>query len=208
MTKFPAASRQRGPPTGKTTRFRSCSGERRAGFGCYNDVAISPRSRFWVSFLAPFALIAIAGAILLAALRESTEPLTPESLEAAEALWRANGPRSYRLDVEIGGAQEGRHDIRVREGRVEAMTTDGRPVPESAWDHWSVEGMFRQLRQELAMARDPRKPHGAADPASILLRVRFDRDLGAPRYFLRHVSGRATGAWWRILALEPSAHPQ
>lgn len=172
---------------------------------CYNDGAISTRSRFWASFLAPFALIAIAGAILLAALREPSEPLTLGALEAAEGRWRDRGPRDYLLAVEIGGSQEGRHEVRVREGRVEAMTTGERPVPESAWEYWSVEGMFRQLRQELALARDPRKAHGAADPATVTLRIRFDADLGAPRYFLRHVSGRATGIWWKILTLEPIA---
>jgi hypothetical protein len=144
----------------------------------------------------------------LTLLRKPSEPLTLEALEAAEARWRERGPKSYLLQVEIGGAQEGLHDARVRDGRVEAMTTGGRPVPETAWEYWSVEGMFRQLRQELSLALDPRKPHGAADPAAVTLRVRFDPDLGAPRYFLRHVSGRATGTWWEIRSLEPAGPPR
>ena len=151
----------------------------------------------------PFAFVATAALVAFVALRRPSEPLTEQALRAAEARWRERGPTNYDLALEIGGGQEGAHEIQVREGRVTRMTTGGKPVPESVWAFWSVEGMFKFLAQELENARNPQRAHGVSDPAAVTLRVQFDADLGYPRYFLRHVTGRQSQIWWGVTSLEP-----
>jgi len=141
--------------------------------------------------------------IAYVALRKPGGPLTEQALAAAQAQWRDRGPRSYDLELEIRGGQEGAHEIQVRDGRVTRMTTGGKPVAESVWAFWSVDGMFTFLAQELENAKAPLRAHGVSDPAAVTLRVQFDAELGYPRYFLRHVTGRQSEIWWEVTSLEP-----
>jgi hypothetical protein len=145
-----------------------------------------------------------AGALtLLFLFRREGEPLTAAGLEAAEARWRDAGPRDYDLAVSVRGAQSGEHRVEVRGGRVVAMTTGGAPVDPRVWPYWSVEGLFRFLREELAAAERPREAHGADGSAQVVLRVAFDGELGYPRRFLRHVLGGGAGIEWEVTGLAP-----
>lgn len=134
--------------------------------------------------------VLIAGAVALVfLLRRPGEPLTEEALRAAERRWGERGPRGYALDVKVDGVQHGRHAIRVRDGKVVAMTTGGAAVPENVWTYWTVEGMFRFLAEELDNSRQPLASYGVSDPAQVVLRADFDPELGYPRAFMRHVMG-------------------
>ena len=46
-------------------------------------------------------------------------------LQAAEEKWDRQGPKSYDMDLEIGGRQPGPVHIEVRQGRVTRMTCNG-----------------------------------------------------------------------------------
>jgi hypothetical protein len=122
------------------------------------------------------------------------EPLTPERLAAAEALWKERGPRDYALDVEVPGA---RHHVEVRDGNVVGMTTDGNEVRDSAWARWNVEGMFGFLSAELSNRARAKELHGAA-PDDVILRAAFDGRYGYPRRFLRHVQGSTRSVEWDV----------
>jgi hypothetical protein len=145
-----------------------------------------------------------AGALtLLVLFRKEGEPLTAGGLDAAEARWREAGPRDYDLAVSVRGAQSGEHRIEVRGGRVVAMTTGGAPVDPRVWPYWSVEGLFRFLRDELGARDRAREAHDAEGSAQVVLRVAFDGKLGYPRRFLRHVLGGRPGIEWEVTGLVP-----
>jgi len=128
--------------------------------------------------------------------RPSTgEPLTPERLAEARALWEKRGPSSYWLEVDVPGAH---HRVEVKDRAVVAMTTDGNPVSPSAREHWTVEGMFRFLSEELSNLRRSGAAYGVADPTDVFLRAEFDSRLGFPARFLRHIQGQARSFEWTV----------
>ena len=96
--------------------------------------------------------------------------MTQADLAAARQLWSDVGPSSYSIDLQMSGALTDRRHIEVRDGRVVAMTINGSPSSESAWEYWSVEGLFAALETELRNAQDPppqpghfgRQPTGVA----------------------------------------------
>ncbi len=138
------------------------------------------------------------------ALRQPAEPLTAERLEEARAQWAAAGPPAYVLELELAGAVRDRRRIEVRGGAVVGMTTDGVEVPRQAWEYWTVDGLFAFLETELGNARSPQRAYGVTDPKQVVLRARFDPELGYPEFFLRHVmggTGRDTS--WTVVAFRP-----
>lgn len=149
--------------------------------------------------------LALGAALGLAAglyftLRQPAEALTSERLERARARWTAAGPRSYTLELELAGVLRDRRRIEVREGAVVAMTTGGVEVPRQAWDYWTVDGLFAFLETELANAASPERAYGVSDPSRVVLRARFDPDLGYPEFFLRHVMGSRRDTSWTVVA--------
>ncbi|MCZ6506892.1 MAG: hypothetical protein O7A04_02415, partial [Acidobacteria bacterium] len=75
------------------------------------------------------------------------------------------------------------------------------PASKSAWQYWSVDGLFGFLETELANAADARRTYGV-EPDSVVLRARFDRDHGAPVLFLRHGMGTRQSIEWEITRFE------
>jgi hypothetical protein len=140
------------------------------------------------------------GVVLL--VRRPAETLTPARLHAAERRWQASGIRDYAMRLVVSGVQKGVHQVRVRDGRVVAMTTGGAPVAEHVWQQWSVEGMFAFLQQELENAQDPENAYSIADPSHVVLQVGFDEQFGYPRHFLRHVMGRRASIEWEVEEFE------
>lgn len=171
-----------------------------------DDPARQPTKRsrrgLWIALGAALGLL--AG--LYFALRQPAEPLTAERLARARELWTSGGPATYSLELELAGAVRDRRRIEVRDGAVVGMTTDGVEVPRQAWAYWTVDGLFDFLETELGNARSPQRAYGVADPKLVVLRARFDPELGYPEYFLRHVMGTAGGrrdTAWTVVAFEP-----
>ncbi|MDX1644021.1 MAG: DUF6174 domain-containing protein [Thermoanaerobaculia bacterium] len=152
--------------------------------------------------------IALVGGLLvgLLVLRSNAPPdLTVERLEAARTRWESRGPASYTLEIEMQGALEDRRRIEVRNGRVTEMSVGERPASEDSRTYWSVDGLFDFLEAELRNAADPPPELGVSDSSQIVLKAAFDRRLGYPESFLRHILGRQQSTGWQVVSFEP--HP-
>ncbi len=131
------------------------------------------------------------------------EPLTIQRLLEARDRWARSGPAGYDLEVIVSGAQQGRHQISVRDRKVVSMTTEGRPVEASVWEHWTVEGMFRFLETELQHAERPEIGFRVKDKSQVVQYADFDSATGYPRHYWRHVMGQAVGIRWEIATFTP-----
>ena len=161
-----------------------------------------PYSRPRWSWIVLGLALGVAVALLLF-VREPGRGLDDEALAEARARWSRSGPASYSLEIETGGSMEAAHRMEVRDGEVVAMTTNGVEAARSAWEYWSVDGLFAFLETEIANAADPKRAYGV-EPGQVVLRVRFDADYGYPEFFLRHVMGRQRGIEWRVTSFEPA----
>jgi hypothetical protein len=141
-------------------------------------------------------------AALFYSLHEPGDSLTREGLAGARDRWQSQAPPSYKLEVTTGGATGARQSIVVRNGRVVSMTAAGAEAARSAWQYWSVDGLFGFLDTELTNAEHPHQAYGVGS-GEVVLRVRFDPHWGYPEYFLRHVMGKKLSIEWRITAFEP-----
>jgi len=129
--------------------------------------------------------------------KDDTVPLTAENLEQAQRLWQARGPRSYDLDLAIGGIRAGTVHVEVRQGQVTAMSRDGHsPSQRRTWDAWTVPGQFDTLETELADMAHPERGFAAPPGAQVVERVRFDPELGFPRRYVRWVLGTNLEVEW------------
>ena len=144
--------------------------------------------------------IAVTYALVI---REPSQALTLEALDEARARWEEGAPADYLLVVRTSGSVEAEHRVEVREGVVYGMTTDGREASPGAWDYWSVDGLFGFLATELRNAEDCTRAYGVP-PGSVVLRARFDDQLGYPEFFMRHVMGKGMAVEWRVEELRNS----
>jgi hypothetical protein len=146
----------------------------------------------------------LGAAALLWLRREALPRLTRADFDAAEALWRKNGPRSYDLDVVVSGNQPGRIHVEVRDGRPTAMTRNGvTPGQRRTWYPWTVPGQFDTIRFELDAATDPQGSFGGVPGGQLVLRARFDPRDGRPLRYERIVLGRQMDAAWEVVRFEP-----
>jgi Family of unknown function (DUF6174) len=161
----------------------------------------TPRWRWIATGLALGVLAA-----LFYSLHEPGASLTREGLAAARVRWESQAPASYKLEVTTGGATGSRQSIVVRNGRVVSMTAAGAEAARSAWQYWSVDGLFGFLDTELTNAEHPHQAYGVGS-GEVVLRVRFDQRLGYPEYFLRHVMGKKLSIEWHVTGFEPFVAP-
>jgi hypothetical protein len=124
--------------------------------------------------------------------------LSMDRLEAAEQLWRRQGPASYDLDLEILGERPGPVHVEVRNGEVAVVSVNGRTPSLWTRETWSVPGQFDTLRQELAIAEDPIHEMDAKVGTKLLLRCMFDTQYGFPREYQRTVYGGGPDVYWRV----------
>jgi hypothetical protein len=149
------------------------------------------------------ALLVGLAAGLLVMRGDAAPELETADLAAAQQRWNENGPASYRITLQMGGALSDTRSIMVRDHQVVEMTINDRPATESSWSFWSVEGMLKFLAEEIRNKENPIPGMGVSDSRQIILRARFDPDLGYPIYFLRHLLGRQQGTEWEVVEFEP-----
>ena len=153
----------------------------------------------------PMLGLALLGGLVagLLVMRGDAAPeLEAKDLAAAQQRWTENGPASYQITLQMGGALSDTRRIVVRGHQVVEMTINDRPASESSWSFWSVDGMLKFLADEIRNKENPIPGMGVSDPRQIILRARFDPDLGYPIYFLRHLLGRQQGTEWEVVAFE------
>ncbi len=143
---------------------------------------------------------------ILAIMAPDAAPLVTEaSLSAAVRKWESHGPASYNLDLKLGGTQQGEIHIEVRDGRVTKMTRGGRtPSQRRTWEYWTVPSQFETIRQDLELAKSPERPFGVSSPSQVVLRAKFDPELGYPVFYQRHVMGARYDIEWRYIRFEPA----
>jgi hypothetical protein len=136
----------------------------------------------------------LCGVILVMCGCDRLPALTIDRLEEAERRWSAHQPAMYELVIEMSGdrVERGRFDVEVRSGHVVNLRRNGFPVQPRPGEDYSMEGLFRMLKQELALAEKPAML-GAAPGYSIYLSARFDADDGRLIHYRRTVGGTANG---------------
>lgn len=129
--------------------------------------------------------------------------LTEEKLRAAVRRWNESGVRSYTMDLEISGPRAGNVHVEVENGVVIELTRDGQtPRRRATWDVWSVPGQFDMMQEGLRMAADPVGEMQAEEGAQVVVRARFDPDLGYPLAFSQVTLGGGTDFGWKTARFE------
>jgi hypothetical protein len=161
----------------------------------------------WLPWVGIVVILVAGLALWLRFGKKPLQPLTPEALDQAMALWKAHEVQDYDVEIEVAGVQSGRHVLQVRGGKVTNMTTNGIADPLRAGEYWTVAGMFRTLDEELALAQKPVVAFGVTDPQSVYLAAYFDPALGYPRYYLRQIFGKNLTVDWEVKAFRAIAKP-
>ncbi len=122
--------------------------------------------------------------------REPMGPLTREALATARQQWRAAGIRGYSVRYRMHGSE---YSIQWRDGIVEHALVDGRPPTTTDLNAYTIDGLFDTLELELDNLEDPAGPF-AGYAKTVLMRVRFNHNLGYVERYLRSSAGQGRGA--------------
>jgi hypothetical protein len=161
------------------------------------------KNRGWVWFFAVLAVLAVAAVVGNWSYNLS-QRLTPEQLQAAQELWKKNGPRDYDLQVQrevsgAGSAGEAVHEellAKVRGGKVVMVTLNGRPLEPRLFPDYDVEGWFENVERFLEIDRQPNAPR-------TFTRARFAPTDGHILEYVRRVSGTRERQSFRTQVLPP-----
>lgn len=162
------------------------------------------RNRSWLW------IFAVMGGLALLAIGinwawNSMQPLTPERLQAARALWKEKGPADYDLKIartimteSADGVRQtivDKYTVQVRGGKIVEFLVNGKqpeprlnrddtPNPDADREgrsHFSVDGIFDDIEE--IMAKDTK------DNLKSFLRARFNKEDGHLMLFSRQVNG-------------------
>jgi hypothetical protein len=158
--------------------------------------------------LTRFAAAALA-CVLAVGCGETGEPVDAAKLDAAQRLWADNGPRDYDLQWQsISTRNQAVYRAYVRGGEVGAVRLvrpDGKAIALKPADptFYSVDGLFRTIREELAQSRETR-PFGQPPGTTVILTMRSDEKLGYPTLYRRDVFGAEDRMGIDVISLTPS----
>jgi len=170
-----------------------------------NTAAYSMRLKVLAAVVLSLVGIALSGMLAVELFIVDRIPrLTVENLDAAEAVWNQEGPKSYDLDLTIAGTQPGVVHVEVRDGVATSMTRDGRaPRQRRVWDTWAVPGMFDTIERECELAEDPEHEMGLSASSKVDLRAEFDPIYGYPARFHRIIFGGGPEVYWKVTNFKP-----
>ncbi len=140
---------------------------------------------------------------------ESGEPVRQERIESDAARWAAAGIRDYDLVWQsVSTRNRSTYKVYVRDGSVRAVRLvrpDGKAVALKPADmnFYSVEGLFRTIREELAQSQEPR-PFGQPPGTTVVLTMRSDDRLGYPTIYRRDIFGVEDRMGIDVIELTPS----
>jgi hypothetical protein len=132
------------------------------------------------------------------------ETLTPAQLDQAEQKWRIHQPITYRLAIEMSGdrVETGTFEALVRDRQVVTLRRNGLGVTAGSGEDYSMDGLFRMLRQELSLAEKP-VMLGAPAGYSAYLQAEFDPETGRLIRYRRSVGGASNAIEIKILEYAP-----
>ncbi len=142
-----------------------------------------------INFALAGAAFVLAVVVMILVVREPTEALSAEALRGARQRWAQAGVADYRLRYRMHGAV---YEIKVEDRVVAEATVDGQVPRTGDLGAYSVEGLFNTLEQELENLSDPRGPF-AGHAQTVLMRVRFNAELGFVERYLRSSGGQGRG---------------
>lgn len=146
------------------------------------------RNRNWIWFFAVLTVLAIA-AVGINLVYNVKQQLTPADLDAAIALWTAQGGTDYDLTVrqEVSSSasdQPTRSEFvtEVRRKTIVSVTLNGLPLEERLWSARDVSGWFASIERFMDIDTEP----GAK---KVFCRAEFDLKDGHPLRYVRRVAG-------------------
>ena len=133
--------------------------------------------------------------------------LTLPGLDEAQAKWETGKPASYRLVVSMEGdrVERGEFDVEVQNGVVTSVKRNGEVVKPTEAQDYSMDGLFRIIRDELDLAKNP-SLFGAPAGYSAYLMARFSR-TGGLQHYRRSVGGISNSIDIQVLSFESKVAP-
>ena len=133
--------------------------------------------------------------------------LTLPALDEAQAKWNAGKPASYRLVVSMEGdrVERGEFDVEVQNGIVTSLKRNGEVVTPTEAQDYSMEGLFKIIREEMDLAKNPAL-FGAPAGYSAYLMARFST-TGGLQHYRRAVGGISNSIDIQVLSFEPKPAP-
>src|SRR5665213_241627 len=157
---------------------------------------VRPVSRRWVWYFLVLAVMS-STAIILPIIYNLSLQLRPDELAAASQRWKANGPRDYDLQfqekiTEHGESSDSEWVVKVRDGKVTAVTCDGDTLPAAEYPDLTVDGQFAAIEKglQLDLAEGVRRNYATAA---------FDLHDGHPTHYVRRVRGSGDRLEWNCL---------
>lgn len=153
-----------------------------------------------------FAMLCLSG---FTGCGEGGEPLDAARLDAAESLWNKSGPADYNLQWQsISARNQAVYQVYVRQGEVRSVRLvrpDGKAIALKPAEpgFYSVPGLFRTIREELAQSRQP-KPFDQPDGTTVLLSIKTDPTLGYPTFYRRDILGVDQRMGMDVTRFEPT----
>jgi hypothetical protein len=129
--------------------------------------------------------------------------LTPGMLDEAERKWNTSKPPAYHLVVVMQGdrVERGEFDVQVEENVVTSLKRNGVAVHSAAEQDYSIDGLFKIIRDEVELARNPTLL-GAPSGYSAYLMARFDGKTGRLQHYRRSVGGASNSIDIEVLEFE------
>ena len=97
--------------------------------------------------------------------------------------------------------ETGRFEVTVRSGEVVSLRRNGVVLPPDRGQDYSMEGLFRMLKQELGLAERP-ATLGAPEGYSVYPTAQFDEITGRLIHYRRTVGGTANAIEVKLLEFE------
>ena len=144
----------------------------------------------------------IAGFVLIAAC-SGLSTLTPEMLDQAQQRWNASKPAAYHLVVVMEGdrVERGQYEVELKNNAVISLKRNGQLVDSRVDQDYSMDGLFKLIREEVELARNP-STFGAPAGYSAYLMASFDGSSGRLKHYRRSVGGISNSIDIEVLSFE------
>jgi hypothetical protein len=163
-----------------------------------------PRSRRLHRIAISLGCIAlgVVGGLLtfvLTTIRRPPPAMTAADFEAAVARWAANRPVNYEMEIQLRGRQSGTIRVMIKDNEPIHVEHNDVSVAQSAWEYWTVDGLFKIIRTDLEGLDQPERAFGEQDVAQLVQQAEFDTKLGYPRRYRRAVLTTGDEIEWEIV---------
>jgi Family of unknown function (DUF6174) len=153
----------------------------------------------WVWFFVALVVLTVA-AIATLIIYNSRQLLKPEKLQAARALWQEHGPRGYDFDYTVKTQDNDlqQYAVKVRGGKVTAVTLNERPLEPAQLHYHSMAALFDDIETFLDRDSQPGVPR-------TFTRGDFAPDDGHLIAYVRRVMGSRERVEINVIRFEPIA---